>query len=501
MSPTDIDPNEDQESQESAEATEKPRLSLEVKVDKPGACQRHITVTVSRADVDRYLSKAFDELKTKAEVPGFRPGRAPRKLVESRFKEQVGNQVKGSILMDSLSQVSEDYEFSAISEPNFDIEAVTLPDDGPFTFEFDVEVRPEFDVPVWGGLKLERPVRTFSDEDVRTHMNRLLTRHGKMIDREGGAHGGDTLDVEVKVSHDGKVLVEHSGVRVRLVPKISFRDVTVGGFDALLAGATVGETRTTTATISDGAENESMRGKEVSVSFQVTAVRYTELPVLTQAFLGEIGGFEDEDELLEAVRGELERQAAYSQQRRLREQITAALIKGATWDLPPDLVRRQARRELERMVLELQSSGFTGDTIRQYANQIRQNSLRATEAALKEHFIFERIAEDRKIEAEPGDYDKEIELIADQSDDTARRVRARIEKRGQMDALRNQIIERKVVELICSEAQFTDVPVQDEPDDVSAVDLALAGGHDSTEIPEAKHGGEAEELREPVDRF
>lgn len=504
MSPTDIDPNEEQESQESqesAEAAEKPKLSLEVKVDKPGACQRHITVTVSRADVDRYLTKAFDELKTKAEVPGFRPGRAPRKLVESRFKEQIGNQVKGSLLMDSLSQVSAEHDFSAISEPDFDLDAVTLPDDGPFTFEFDVEVRPEFDVPVWGGLKLERPVRTFADGDVRAHLNKLLARHGKLSDREGGAQAGDTLDVDVKVEHDGKVLAEHKDVRIQLASKISFRDVNVEGVGALLAGVTVGEGRTTTATISEGAENETMRGKEVSVTFRPTAIRFIEIPELTPTFLAEIGGFEDEDELLEAVRGELERQAAFSQQRRLREQITAALIKGANWDLPPDLVRRQSRRELERVVLELQSNGFSGDMIRQYANQIRQNSLRTTEAALKEHFIFEKIAEDRNIEAEPGDYDREIELIAEQSDDTPRRVRARIEKRGQMDALRNQIIERKVVDLICSEAEFTDVPVQNEQEDVSAVDLALAGGHESSEIPEAKHGGEAEELRESVDRF
>ncbi len=100
------------------------------------------------------MKDAFNELAPKAEVPGFRPGRAPRKLVESRFKEQVSNQVKGSLLMDSLGQVSEEHEFSAISEPDFDFDAVALPEDGPFTFEFDIEVRPEFDVPQWKGLKL-----------------------------------------------------------------------------------------------------------------------------------------------------------------------------------------------------------------------------------------------------------------------------------------------------------------------------------------------------------
>jgi trigger factor len=243
-----------------------------------------------------------------------------------------------------------------------------------------------------------------------------------------------------------------------------------------------------------------MRGREVSVSFKVKEIRHLELPQMNQAFLDSIGGFEDEEELRGAVQSELERQAAFAQQRRLREQITAILIQGAHWELPPDLVRRQAKRELERMVLELQSSGFNAEMIQKYANEIRQNSLRSTEAALKEHFIFERIAEDEKIEAEPADYEIEIRLLAEQSGDSIRRVRARLEKRGQMDALRNQIVERKVVELICSKAEITDTPLEERPDDVCAVDLALASGHDSSEIPEAKHGGEAEELREPVDR-
>jgi trigger factor len=497
MSSTDTDPNE---GQESAAGKDKPKLTLEVKIDKPGACQRHVTVTVAREDVDRYLTEAFDELKPKAEVPGFRPGRAPRKLVETRFKDQVNNQVKGSLLMDSLSQVSDEYEFSAISEPDFDLDAVSIPEEGPFTFEFDIEVRPEFDMPAWGGLDLERPVRQYSDDDVERHLAKLLKRYGKLIVRDGAAELGDVLSVDIRVSHDGKVIAEHPDVRVTVLPNLSLRDATISNFDVLMVGVAHGEAREATVMISDGAEHEAMRGREVSVSFKVHEIRQLELPKLNQAFLDSIGGFEDEDELREAVRNELDRQAGFAQKRRLREQITATLIRGADWELPPDLVRRQAKRELDRMVLELQSSGFSMDVIQSYANQIRQNSLRATEAALKEHFIFERIAEDQEIEAEPADYDIEIGLIADQSGDSVRRVRSRLEKRGQMDALRNQIVERKVVDLICSKARFTDTPLEEKPDDTCAMDLALTGGHDTSEIPEAKHGGEAEELREPTDR-
>jgi len=497
MSSTDTDPNE---GQESAEAPEKPKLTMEVKIDKPSACERHVTVTVSREDVDRYMNDAFDELGPKAEVPGFRPGRAPRKLVQTRFKDQVSDQVKGSLLVDALAQLGDEHDFSAISEPDFDLKAVTIPEDGPFTFEFDVEVRPEFDVPHWDGLKLERPVREYADEDVDRHLAKLLRRYGKLIPREGGAEPGDVLTVNIRASHDGKVMAEHSDVRVTLEPQLSFRDATVAGFDTLMTGAVAGETRETPATISDGAEHEAIRGQQVSVSLQVVEVRQLEMPKLTQSFLDSIGGFEDEDDLREAVRKELERQANFAQKRRLREQITAYLLRDATWELPPALVRRQAKRELDRMVLELQSSGFSNEMIQAYANQIRQNSLRATESALKEHFIFERIAEDEKIDAEPGDYDIEVALIADQTDDSPRRVRARLEKRGQMDALRNQIVERKVVDLICSKAQFTDTPLLERPDDTCAVDLSLSSMHDTSDIPEAKHGGEAEELREPMDR-
>lgn len=488
---------EREEGQEAAE--EKPKLLLEVNVESPGACERHVTVTIPRADIDRYLSEAYDELVPKAEVPGFRPGRAPRKLVESRFKDQVTDQVKGSLIMDALGQVSDDHDFSAISEPDFDFDAVSIPDDGGLTFEFDIEVRPDFDVPEWKGLKLERPVREYSDKDVSDHLSKLLARYGKLVEREGAVEPDDALDVDITVTCDGDTITREENVRVRAKPVLSLRDATLGGFGDLIVGAHKGETRKTTAKISEGAEAEAMRGKEVDVAFHVKKISHIELPKLNQGFLEELGGFEDEDELRDVVRGELERQLRYSQQRRLREQITADLTQNANWELPPGLVKRQARRELERAVLELQSSGFSRDMIQAHENEIRQNSLRATETAIKEHFIFERIAEDEEIEATEADYEVEIQLIAEQSDEPARRVRARLEKRGQMDALRNQIIERKVVELICSEADFTDVPLKEQADDTFAVNVALAGHGDPDAIPEAKHGGDAENLREQVD--
>jgi trigger factor len=475
-------------------AEEKKRISLEVDVKETSACERHITVTIPREDIERYFTEAFDDFQPKAEVPGFRPGRAPRKLVESRFREQMADQVKGSLLMDSVSQINEEAEFSAISEPDFDFEAIELPEEGPMTFEFDIEVRPEFEIPEWKGLQLTRPTHEYSDTEIDENLKRLLGRYGRMVDKDGPAEAGDHVKLHLRFRDGEQLVAEIKDETVPIRPKLSFRDANIEGFDELVLGAKQGEQRETKVTVGSDASNEKMRGKELDTQIDIVEVKRVKLPELTPAFLDEIGGFEDEDELRDAVRQELERQLAYHQQQQVRRQIAGVLTQSADWELPKDLLRRQARRELERAVLELRSSGFSEDMIRSYQNELQQNSLRTTERALKEHFILERIAEDVNLDATPEDFDTEVRLIAAQSQDSPRRVRARLEKRGQMDALRNQIIERKVVELITSHAQFTDTPFEPNKDETAAIDQSVSGHEEDEEIPEAKYGGEAEEL-------
>jgi trigger factor len=147
-------------------------------------------------------------------------------------------------------------------------------------------------------------------------------------------------------------------------------------------------------------------------------------------------------------------------------------------------------RELERKVLELRRSGFEEEMIRRVVNASRQNAQAITEAALREHFILEKIAEDEKVDADESDYQEEISLIAQQSDMPERRVRARLEKQGQMDALRNQIVERKVIELIVAAAKVTDVPVEkkagDEESEFAVYHSVLATKDDGA-IPLAKY--------------
>lgn len=477
-------------STETPDLEEKPPIQLDVQIESPQACLREVVVTIPHGEVERYMKEAYDELVPEAQVPGFRSGRAPRKLVEKQFRERVVDQVKGSLLMDSLAQVTDTEEFSAIGEPDFDYNSIKIPESGDFKFQFRIEVRPEFETPKWKGLKFNKPVEEISDDDVQAALDRVLSRYATLEATDEPAEMGDRLQVTATFKLDGKTLSEMEEERVTLESRLSFSDAVCEDFGKLMTGVKEGDERSTKITVSDGATDEEHRGKELDVTFNVIEVQKLEHPELTPKFLEELGDFESEEELRDFVRDSLTRQADYRTQQEVRKIVVELLAGSASFELPETLVKRQTMRELERKVLELRRSGFDEDSIRGFVNASRQNAQATTEAALREHFILEQIAEEEKVEADDSDYDTEIDLIAQQSDVPARRVRARLEKQGQMDALRNQIVERKVIEMIVETAKVTEEPVEKKSGDEEgefAVYHSVLASKDDESIPEAKY--------------
>lgn len=469
------------------------KLNLNVDVEVKSSCERHVKIEVAREDVDRYFDREYNDLKDNAAIPGFRAGKAPRKLIEKRFRNEVKDRVKAALLQDSLIQADEDQNMTPISEPVFDVAAVTVPEEGPFVFEYDLEVRPTFDIPNWKGLKLEKPVREFSAEDVDAAVKRIQTSYGQLQDKADAAVAGDYIVTKLTFELDGKVLSQADAETIRIRPTLSFHDCSIEGFDKLMEGAKAGDVRKTTVVISENSIDEEVRGKEVQATFEIAAVKTLILPELDAEFLQGIGGFENMGDFRDAVLETLQRQLEYEQQQRARRQIAAQLTVDANWELPPRLLRSQAEREFQRSIYELQRSGFTDEQIIRQLNVIRRNSDANVAQSLKEHFILEAIAEAENIEDEQRDYDNEIMLMAAQSGQSPRRIRAQIEKSGNLDVLRNQIIERKVVNKIMENAEFVEVPYFMEELNEEAIDRA-AGANDS--IPEVTEEEAKEAARE-----
>jgi trigger factor len=465
----------------------KGKLDFKVKIDQTAACQRHIVVTVPRAEIDRYFREAYSEIAPRADLPGFRQGKIPRKLLESRFKKTVADQVKSSLVMDSLQQITEGGDISAIAEPDMDYGAVKLPDSGDFTFEFKIEVRPEFQSPKWEGLKLTKTEFTLTDQEVETQLVRTLDRITPGEPWDGEAQLGDRLILDGEFSQGGRRISGFEESLVILRAELSLADCIIENFGELMTGSKEGDRISTKVKIMETSLNEALRGQEVDATFKVVEIRRVNVEALNSTQLSSLG-FDDTEELRDFVRSELTRQSEYHQNQLLRDQITKELTVGADWELPTGMVRRQAERELQRRVLEMRRNGFSDDQIRTVVNSMRRNIEELTRGALREHFVLEKIAEDLKIEPTDEQYEAEIKLISDQSDSTVRQVKAKLDRTGQMDALRNQIIERLVIERIVAASDLTTVKgdsiLKKEPKEF-AVEFLVAPVSQS--LPEAKY--------------
>jgi trigger factor len=458
------------------DADKPPKLNQQVEIKDVGPCKKHIKVSIDRTDLDSRLSNKFSELVPDANMAGFRPGKAPRKLVEKHYQKEVGDQVKAEVLLQSLEQLAEDHDIAPLSAPNIDPFKIELPKQGPMLYEFEVEVRPHFDLPTYKGLKLKRPVKTFTEDDVAKEERRLLVPYGQVIPKpQGIVEVGDVVTADVVTKVGTQVLSDLKELSIRVDPQLAFKDGVAEHFADQMKGAKVGDTRKVDIKLSSSVAVEKLRGATVQATFAIKDVKTVRLPELTHEFLHNFG-VHSVEQFHELLRVFLERRLEYQQRQSARDQVMGLIAAAATWELPEDLLARQARKALARKVMEMRSEGIPEEEIRGRQRLLQQDILANTALALKEHFVLQKIAEVEKIEVDDADVNDEIERIAEQYDESPRKVRARLEKDDLLETLAAEIVERKALDLILDSAEYEDVPLDQTDAGVSEVEEQAVPG-------------------------
>jgi trigger factor len=464
------------------------KLHQMVDIRDIGPCKKHIKVTVDRADIDKLLDEKFSELVKEAAVPGFRIGKAPRKVITRRYHKEVTDQVRGQLLLASLEQLAEENDVAPLSPPNIDPAKIEIPKEGPFVYEFEVEVRPEFDLPNYKGLKLKRPTRTFTDADVAKEERRILSRYGQLVPKEQGpVELDDFVTVDLTSKRDDQVIGTMKEVTLRVDERVLFKDGVAEKFGQQVVGAKAGQTRNIDIVMSDAVAVPALRGQTVKGILEIKDVKTLRLPELTHEFLHNFG-VHSEEQFREQVRILLEKRLEYEQRQSAREQVLAQIAAASSWQLPQDLLMRQARKHLARKVMEMQEAGMSEEEIRGRSRLLQQDVLRSTEMALKEHFVLQKVAETEKIEVDDDEINDEIERLADQEGESPRRVRARLEKEDLLETLAAQIIERKSLNLILDNAEYEDVAMDKVSGPVTTVEEQAVEGEmvDPTAAPAEK---------------
>ena len=453
------------------------KMNLSVDVTDSGPCRKHVRVTIPRSEIEFFENQSLKDLIDGAQVPGFRPGRVPRKLVEKRFRKEVANDVRQKLLMTSLEQVAGDESLDAINEPDFDVESLIIPEEGDFSYEFDVEVRPVFDLPAYKGLAIKRTSPEVTDDAISEYLKDLQEERGKLVPHDGPAAEGDIVVATVTTTHNGQEISRANERQIRIGKVLRFRDGEIADFDKLMTGVVPGDVREAQVKVSVEASNIALRGETVQVRFDVSDVQRLRPMEFDEEFLSS-AGLESIEALRERVRSILDRQMKWEQRQSTRKQVLEKITESASWELPETLVKRQVDNALRREILEMQQAGFSSEQIAARENELLQSQVSTTRQALKEHFVLSKIATEEKIEVSPDEIEMEILNMSMRYDESPRRLRARLEKQGLIENLYAQTLERKAVDIILEHAKFEDVPAPAKTADegVVALPISLTGG-------------------------
>ncbi|MGL6074010.1 MAG: trigger factor [Fimbriiglobus sp.] len=435
-----------------------PKLNQKVDISDAGPCRKHVKVTIARNDIDGMIDDQYKKLMidSPAAIPGFRIGKAPRKIIERKYKNEVLADVKTQLLMMSLEQLADEANLSPLSPPELNPNAVNIPDTGDMVYEFKIEVRPEFELASYKELKIKKPVHTFTDAEVAAEAKRLLEPFGPIAPKSGDnpvIAMNDIVTFEGTVMHDGKELNTFKDVQLTVEKKLALSDGVAEDFGDKVVGAKVGEKRVVEITLSQEIGNESLRGAIVQAHFNVLDIKIRREPEKNEA-LFENFGVRTEAQFEEFVRTRLGRVMEQTQRNVARSEIFEALAKNANFDLPKDLLDRQSRKALQRRLMEMQSAGMNMNQIQGRIRYLQQDIVRSTANSLKEHFVLQKIAELEKLEIEDEEIEDEIDNIATQTGESPRKVRARLERDDMMEAIATELLERKALDKVLETATF-----------------------------------------------
>jgi len=430
---------------------------MAVRIEDAGVCKKKLCFEIPAEAIKEKIDKTLDELSGEAQIPGFRPGHAPRRLVHRKLRQQINDRVKTELIAEEYKKAVEDNKLAILREENFDMDKVEMPEDGPFVFDVVVEVKPEIALPDYRNVALEVRKVAVADSDVEEARNNLLRSRGRFVEQKKTvpiAHR-DMLTADVRITCNGETLYEQLESTLAVFPQ-SLAGIRLEKLADELTGKVVGDTVTLKVEVPEGHEKPELVGKEAEVVIVIKSVRRLEVPELTDEFAKSMG-FESAAQGDAELRKRLEADVEDIRERARREAMGNWLIEHVPFEVPEGVARANAGRVLNQHIVDLQRRGVPIEVIEQRFEELREASDRQAQRQLKLDFICEAIAKAEKVEVTEDEIQARVAMIASAYNRPTDRLYAELEKRGLLDALRDQIRDDKVFRLLLEKATITEV--------------------------------------------
>jgi trigger factor len=405
---------------------------------------------------------------TQARIPGFRPGKAPKAVIEKAHGEDISQEVESRLIQKSFQEAlkeNEDLKVLNVKNP----ENVTHQPDGSFTFDAELITSPEFSLPEYKGLAIDVPKMDVTDEIIDENLEQLRQRFADYEDIEGrAAEKGDLAVVDYTATIDGKPLDEVGGEQAKPLASNEGYWIRIDeeaffpGFTDGLIGLKPNEEKEISVTLPEDFPIESIRGMEAVFAVTVTGLKSEKLPELDDNFANQIEQGKSLKDIKALILDDLEMR----QKRQLEEikinSVLAKLNELVDFDVPEDFLKSETQGQADAMVKEGIEAGMSEEEVQERQEGLFEEAQVRAKNSLKTNFLLTEIAEAEGLKVENSDMLQRVTMMAKQAKKPVKGYMKELQKSGQLGNIRQNMLFSKAIDFLVEHANVTEVEPETE---------------------------------------
>ncbi len=409
-------------------------------------CKRSFDVEIPVEEVEKARQRVAESIRQKVRLPGFRPGKAPVHMIESRFAGDIRQEVLEQLLPQAFRARVEKEELRVVGQPN--ISDLHYEKGAPIRFKANFEVAPEFEIAPYTGLpvKYEEPVVT--DEDIARRLEETRERRAEFVNQDPRA-----------IADKDHVVVALKSLEGLAEPIEQDSTIEVGGADTFpsfteaLLGATPGETKEAEIVYPEDYGESRLAGKTVRFSLTPKVIQKKELPALDDEFARDLGDYQTLEELRDAVRKSIFHEKQAAAQQVAKEALIDRLVEANDFPVPEAYVNRQIENQLTTQLRQVTGRDVDLSTLNLDWAKVKEKQKDSALRSVKASLLLEKVSDKEGIRATKDEVDREVHRMAQQEREPIPVVRARLDKDGTLARIASHIQTEKTLQFLFEQAQ------------------------------------------------
>ena len=409
-------------------------------------CKRSVEIEIPLEEVERARERVTNSIKQRVRLPGFRPGKAPVSMIQSRFEGEIRNEVLELLLPQAFRDRVQKEELKVVGQP--DISDLKFEPGQPIRFKAQFEIAPEFELGEYRGIPVKYEEPTVTDEEIDKRLEAMRENKAEYPNLDPRPiENGDYVLVHLK-SLSGLAEPIDQDVQIQ----VGGED-TLPAFNEILIGISPDETKQVDITYPDDYGQERLAGKTVSFDLTPKFIRKKELPALDDEFARDLGDYQTLDELKDAVRKTIFHEKQYVTQQAAKEELIDKLIERNDFPVPDAYIDKQIENQVRMQLRDLAGRGIDPNTIKLDWEKVKENQRDKAIRNVKASLLLEKISEREGMHATKDEVDREVQRVARQEREAVPVTRARLEKEGALARIASHIQTEKTLHFLFEQAQ------------------------------------------------